>query len=57
MQVLNIPQTTVRPDRSYSTPLYRAANLLQAVLPYGWRVEIADTVPALPTLHVWQPLV
>lgn len=42
-------------DHASSTPLLRAARLLQNVLPYGWRVEIADTEPKRPTLRVLQP--
>jgi hypothetical protein len=38
--------------RSRSTPLTRAACALQAVLPPGWRVEVADTEPGRPTLRV-----
>ena len=42
--------------RSHSTPLTRAARLLQAVLPHGWRVEVAETEPSAPTLRVLQPV-
>jgi hypothetical protein len=38
-----------------STPLARAARLLQTVLPLGWHVEVADTEPTLPTLRVLRP--
>lgn len=41
--------------RSHSTPLSRAARLLQGVLPSGWRVEVAGTEPSVPTLRVLRP--
>jgi len=46
--------TALPPDRPFSTPLLRAARLLQAALPHGWHVEIDDTEPTVPTLRVLQ---